>query len=117
MPESPEAAAGRKRRARAAERRREAVTVLAIGEATCRYGAARLADGASPEEARETALFIAGELTAIAGALRRLTRLGPAERRGVARSLANLGTPTKAIAQQLGVDPRCVRFYLNGRQG
>jgi hypothetical protein len=113
----PETDAERKATARESARRREAMHVLQIGEVTCRYAAARLGNGASPAEARETALFVAGELTEMAAALRRLTRLAPAERKMLARQLAALGVPTRTIAMRLGVDPRCVRYYVSGRQG
>jgi hypothetical protein len=108
--------AERKRAARAAERRREAVTMLQIAECMCRYAAARLGNGADPAEARATALEAAGELVAVADALRRLTRLDPAARRALAVQLAALGWPTRQIAMQLGVDPRCVRYYVAGRR-
>jgi len=86
--------------------------MLRIAAKTCDYGAARLGNGASPEEARETALFVAGELVAVADGLRRLTRLDPAARRALAVQLGNLGVPTIEIARRLGVDPRCVRYYM-----
>ena len=71
MPESAAAAAARKALARQAARRREAVNMLRIAECTCRYAAGQLGDGIGPGEARATALFVAGELTAVARALRR----------------------------------------------
>jgi hypothetical protein len=117
VPESAATSAERKRRAREAARRREAANVLRIGEATCRYGASQIGDGASPAEAREIALFVAGELVAVADALRRLTRLGPAERKVLAKQLAALGVRPRRIAQQLGTCDRTVRYYLAGRQG
>ena len=68
----------RRRLPREAARRREAATILQIGEATCRYGAAQLLNGLGAAEAREAAVFVAGELELTAAALRRLTRLsGP----------------------------------------
>jgi hypothetical protein len=117
VPETLAKAKERKRRTRQAAHRAEAVRVLQIGEATCRYAAATLANGVSPEEAREAALFVAGELTAMAAALRRLTRLGPAERRALARQLEALGLGTHAISQQLGVHERTTRYYLTGKPG
>jgi hypothetical protein len=108
VPESAERSAERK--ARAAARRREAVGMLRIGEATCRYAAAQLGNGGiGPDEARQTAAFVADELTVIADALRRLTRLGPAERRELAERLAALGYSQRQIAAQIGVADRCGR--------
>jgi DNA-directed RNA polymerase specialized sigma24 family protein len=104
-----------KRRAREAGRRRQAVTMLQIAECTCRYAASRLSNGAEPEEARQTALFVAGELAEVADALRRAVRLRAEDRPVVARQLARLGWPTKQIAAQVGVTPRSVRYYVNGR--
>jgi hypothetical protein len=115
VPESAEKAARRKALAREDARRRQAVTMLQISATTCTYAASRLGNGASPAEARETALFVAGELTAMAEALRRLTRMSGPQRRVLARQLAALGWPTRQIARQLGVDPRCVRYYVAGR--
>ena len=65
--------------------------MLQIGEATCRYAASQLLNGLGPDEARETAVFVAGELELVAEALRRLTRLGPAERRVRAVQLRGAG--------------------------
>jgi hypothetical protein len=117
VPEPAATSAERKALARAAERRRQAVTMLQIAECTCRYAAGQLGDGITPEQARETALFVAGELAAVADGLRRLTRLDPAARRALAVQLGNLGVPTIEIARRLGVDPRCVRYYVAGRRG
>jgi len=105
----------RKAAAREAARRRQAATMLAIAEATCRYSAVRLGNGIGPEEARQTALFVAGELELVAGALRRLTRLDGPQRRARAVQLAQLGFPTRQIAAQLGVSDRAVRYYVSGR--
>ena len=112
MPESAKKSAVRKRLAREAGRRREAVTMLQVGECTCRYAASVLANGTGPDEARATALFVAGELELMAEALRRLTRLGPAERRVLAVQLARLGWTRRAIAARLGVSERAVFGYL-----
>jgi DNA-directed RNA polymerase specialized sigma24 family protein len=115
VPESAERAAERKRLARRAADRRAAVTMLQIGECTMRYAAVQLGNGISAAEARETALFVAGELTAMAEALRRLTRLGPDERRALAVQLAALGFTQRQIATRLGVSERAVRYYVTGR--
>ena len=113
MPESRREA---KALAREAERRRRAVTALQVLACVCAYAARQLGNGVTPEEARTVALETAGELTELATALRRLTRLGPAERRARARLLAGQGVPTRTIAAMLGVDPRCVRYYLADRR-
>ncbi len=113
MPES--AGAARKRLSREAARRREAVTVLQIAECTARYGASVLANGASPDEARAAAVEVAAELATIAETLRRLTRLGPSERRERAVQLAALGWDKQRIAVQLGVSDRTVRYYFRPR--
>ena len=89
--------------------------MLRITEATCRYAAAQLGNGADPGEARATAVFVAGELAEVAAALRRLTRLGPAERRALAAQLAALGMGPARIAVRLGVSERCARYYVAGR--
>jgi hypothetical protein len=117
VPESAEKSAERKRRARIADRRRRAVNILNITEATSRYGASQLANGIGPAEARTLALELAAELTAAADSLRRLTRIGPAERRVLARQLAALGLGTLEISRQLGVSERCTRYYLTGKPG
>jgi hypothetical protein len=115
VPESAERSALRKRLARRAADRRQAVTLLQITECTARYAASQLGNGASPEEARATALFVAGELAETAAALRRLTRLGPAERRALAAQLAALGMGPARIAARLGVSERCARYYVAGQ--
>jgi hypothetical protein len=104
-----------KRLAREAERRRQVVAVLQVGEATMAYVARVLSNGATPEQARLVALEAAGELVATAEALRRAVQLAPAERRTLARKLAGMGWPTGRIARQIGVSDRAVRYYLAGR--
>jgi hypothetical protein len=115
VPESAAKHAERKARAREAARRRQAVGALRMAEQMCGYGAVQLANGLSPAEARLACLELAGELASTAEALRRLTRLPGPERRALARQLANFGWPTKAIAAQLGVSDRAVRYYKAGR--
>jgi hypothetical protein len=106
----------RRRLDREAERRRRAAAELRTTAALCLYASRQLADGLSPAEARDAALEMAGELTAVAEALRRAVRPGgPAERRATAIKLANLGVSTKGIAQRLGVTERVIRYYLTGR--
>ena len=91
--------------------------MLQIGEATCRYAASQLLNGLGPDEARETAVFVAGELELVAEALRRLTRLGPAERRERAVQLAGLGWSKPRVAVQFGVSAiaRCCGADLRSR--
>jgi hypothetical protein len=117
VPESAATSAERKRRVRTDARRAEAVRMLQIAECGCRYAAGQLGNGLGPEQARELAMEMAAELTAVAEGLRRLTRMGPRERRVLAVKLHSLGVPPKRIAQQLGVCDRTVRNYLAGRQG
>jgi hypothetical protein len=112
VPRNAEREAERKRCAREAARRRQAVTVLQISEATCRYAAAQLANGASPAEARQTALFVAGELEQAAASLRRAVHFKPGERRVLARQLRGLGWPVRQIAALTGVTERAVWYYL-----
>jgi hypothetical protein len=104
--------AARKRAAYEAARLRSAVTMLRLAEATSRYGAAQLASGASPAEAKEAALYVAGELAIVAGELRRLTRLRPCERRVLAVRLSNLGMSREEVGARLGVSATSVRKYL-----
>jgi hypothetical protein len=111
----PESNAARKALAREGERRRQAVSALAIGECACRYAKSELANGLDPDRARELVLEMAGELTAIAQVLRRVGWLPVAERRALAVSWARLGMPTQQIADRLGVSTRSVRNYVRGR--
>lgn len=117
VPESAVQSAERKARARAAERRRRAVGMLQIAECGCRYAASELANGTGPEEARAVALEMAAELTEVAEALRRLTRLSGPERRALAVQLSGLGVPTRRVAAMVGVCERSVRYYVAGRAG
>jgi hypothetical protein len=91
--------------------------MLRITEATCRYAAAQLSNGAGPDEARETALFVAGELELVAGVLRRVVLLGPSERRELARELDGAGWSRREIADRLRVSGRAVRDYLRPDAG
>ena len=89
--------------------------MLQIAEATCRYAASVIGNGVSPAEARETAVFTAGELAVVAETLRRLTRLGPAQRRVLAVQLTGLGMSRREVAARVGVSERSVRYYLRPR--
>ncbi len=90
--------------------RRQAVAVLRFGESMCAYAAGQLADGLSPEQARQAALDAAAELAGLAGALRRLTRLDldRAQRRALAVELAASGMSQRQIAEQLGVSKKTI---------
>jgi hypothetical protein len=85
--------------------------MLQIVECTARYGASQLRNGATPQQAREIAAFIAGELERVAEALRALTGPDPAER-ALARQLASLGWGRRQIAARLGVTEPVVRRLL-----
>ena len=113
-PESPVARkVAARRAARQAERRRTAVTALQIAEATCRYGTTQLnGSGIGPEEARLTALEVAGELTAVADILRRVVRLTRGERRKQAALLTSRGWSRRKVADQLGCSERTVHRDL-----
>jgi Homeodomain-like domain len=113
VPESPERAAARKALARQQAARREAVAMCRLAECTARYAARELGNGLGPAEARQTALFVAAELDALAESLRKLTRMSGPERRRIARSLAALGWSRQRIAVRLGVSPRAVYGYLH----
>jgi hypothetical protein len=89
--------------------------MLQISEATCRYAAAQLGNGIGPEEARQTALFVAGELTAVAETLRRLARLSPAERRALTVRLVADGMSQRQAAAVVGVSKRRAWDYLRAR--
>lgn len=116
MPEPAAAPAEREQLAREAARRRSAVNLLRIMACTCDYASERLSNGASPAEAAETVVFVSGELSSVAEALRRLTRMSPAERRVRAVQLTQLGMSQAEIAARLGVSERAVRGYLNSQQ-
>jgi DNA-binding CsgD family transcriptional regulator len=110
-----EPSAVRKARLREAERRRQAVSALAIGECACRYAKSELANGLDPAAARELVAEMAGELAAVAQVLRRVGWLTVAERRSLAILMAGRGMPTQQIADRLGVSTRSVRNYVRGR--
>jgi DNA-binding NarL/FixJ family response regulator len=115
MPESAAQAAVRDRLARAAERRRSAITALRLAESACRYGADQIGNGLGPGEALAAARAVADELIAVAVVLRRLTPLEPGERREAAVALARLGIPRREIADRLGLTQGTVRKYLRPR--
>jgi hypothetical protein len=116
VPESAAKSAERKALARAAERRRQAVGMLQVAECGCRYAISVLSNGTGPEEARGVAMEMAAELTEVAEALRRLTRLSGPERRALAVQLSGLGVPTRRVAAMVGVCERSVRYYVAGRR-
>lgn len=98
---------------REAQRRREAVALLRLAESVCGYAAGVVGNGVAPEEARAAAVDAAGELSEVAAALRRLTRLRGPERREAARELDRAGVPRVEIAVRLGVSPSSVWQYLH----
>lgn len=106
---------GENERVTGSERRRRAVDALRLAEEVCRYARAQLASGLGPDEARSACLEVAGELEAITTTVRKAARVGPKERRTVARQLAETGLPTGTIAAQLGVCDRTARYYVRGR--
>lgn len=114
MPSSAEQSAERKARAR-----RQMLTILQITEATARYAASQVADGIGPAEARQTALFVAGELEVTAVALRRLAlaRLDPAQCRAMAVELVESGVSVRRAAELVGRSRRTVRGYLGSGSG
>lgn len=99
------------------DRRRQAATLLQIAEATCRYAASVLSNGTGPAEAQGAALEAAAELVVVAEALRRLTFVGPGERRELALQLNAAGWSRDQIAERLGVSEQAVRKYLADRRG
>lgn len=114
MPSSAEQPAERKALAR-----RQAVTVLRVAEATAGYAAGQLANGLSPEAARQATLDAADGLEVTAGQLRRLARLDldPAERRALAVQLAASGLSQRQAARVLGVSKKTVWTYLRPGRG
>lgn len=91
--------------------------MLQIAECTTRYAASQLGNGLDPEQAREVAVFTAGELALVADALRRLTRLSGPERRARALQLVGLGWSKHRVAVQLGVSDSAVRGWCRSRPG
>jgi DNA-binding NarL/FixJ family response regulator len=88
------------------------VGLLRIAECGVRYAISELSNGSGPAEARAVAVEMAGELVMIAEALRRLTRLEPADRRVLAVQLVALGMSQREVADRLGVSTRTVWGYL-----
>ena len=89
--------------------------MLRLAESLAGYAAGQVGNGLAPPQAREAVIEAAGELELAAAALRRLARLGPAERRGRARLLAAKGMTRTEIARRLGVSDRAVWYYVRGR--
>jgi hypothetical protein len=99
--------------ARERSRRRRAVVLLRVVAAEAAYASEQMADGLSPEQARDAALEMAAELEEAAGKLRAAVRLrSPGQRRTMARLWAGQGMPTKRIAAAAGVTVRQVQKYL-----
>lgn len=102
--------------AREAARRREALNLLRLAAVTVDYTLRELGNGLDPEQARVAAIEAAAELSAVSEELRRLTRLGPAERRTLARQLTSLGMTQREAAARLGVSERTVRSWAAERR-
>jgi hypothetical protein len=115
VPEPATPDAVRKRLAREAARRRDVVTLLNVGGATIWYAVRQLGDGLPPELARQVAIESAAELEAVAAALYRAVRLGPADRATLARLFVGAGMTRREAAVRLGVCERTIRYYLHGR--
>lgn len=98
--------------------RRRAVTVLRLAEAVAGYAAGQLADGLSPEQARQAALDVAGELELVAARLRGLAGLAglsTAERRVLTVRLVASGMSQRQAAERLGVSRRTIAVDLRQR--
>ncbi|MGH3236330.1 MAG: helix-turn-helix domain-containing protein [Streptosporangiaceae bacterium] len=102
--------------AREAARRREAVDLLRLAAVTVDYTLRELGNGLDPEQARVAAFEAAAELAVVSEELRRLTRLGPAERRTLAMRLLALGMSQREAAARLGVAERTVRSWVADRR-
>jgi DNA-binding CsgD family transcriptional regulator len=111
---APTGTAAEKQAMREAARRRQAVDLLRVTEATVSYAITQLGNGLDRSQARDMAQEVAGELVAAAAALRRLTRLSARERRRVAASLFALGVPTQEVADRLGVSYHAAWGYRRG---
>lgn len=81
------------------------------------YAVRQLGNGLPPQQARVVAVEAAGELAVLAAELRKLTRLGPEQRRALAVQLVALGMTRHEAAIRLGVSDRAVMNYLAGRRG
>jgi hypothetical protein len=106
-----------KRRAREAERRRQAADELRIAAAMALYAAGQIGNGISPEAARAAVVDAAGELALAAVRLRTLARLPARQRAALAASLAAQGMGTQEIATRLGVCAHTAWHYQHGRRG
>ena len=61
-----------------------------------------------PAEVTAVEAHPVGELEAVAAALRRLTRMGPADRRRLARLMVGSGMTQREVAVRLGVSERTI---------
>ena len=114
MPEPAE----RKAAARAAARRREATTLLAVAEVTCRTARAELGNGISPARGAADGADRRGQAGGHGGSAAAAGAGfdGPqAAARALALRLVALGMGTKQIASAVGVSERAVRYYVSGR--
>lgn len=88
---------------------------MQITEATARYAAGQLGNGASPAEAAAIARFTAGELVSVAVALARLGWVDPAERREAARRMVAAGMSRAEVAGVLGTSESMVGKWVRSR--
>jgi DNA-binding NarL/FixJ family response regulator len=95
-------------------RRAQAAADLRLIATVAGYASRQMGNGLTPEQARQAALEMAGELEATATSLRKLA-LRPADRRALAAELDRSGLGTSEIARQLGLSVRTIRYYLAGR--
>jgi DNA-directed RNA polymerase specialized sigma24 family protein len=98
--------------------RRRVVDTLRLTASIAEYSARALANGLSPEQARQATLDVAAELEHIAAKLRRLTRtarLDPDARRALVADLAASGWSQRRIAEAVGTHKRSVWNDLHDR--
>ena len=112
---SPAHARQRMAATRAAARRREAQAVLRLAAQMAAYAAEQVGNGLTPEQARLAVVEVAGELGDVAAQLRRLARVGSAERRHLAQLFAGLGMSQVEIARRLGVSRQTAWAYVHAR--
>jgi predicted transcriptional regulator len=93
------------------------VALLNVAGGLVHYAVRQLGNGLPPEQARVVAVEVAGELAVMAAELRKLTRLGPEQRRALAVQLVALGMAKHEVAIRLGTSDTTVRNYLAGRRG
>lgn len=102
---------------REAAKRRQAIDQLRIAGNVSFYAAARLAGQADPAEARLSVLTVATELERVAGALRKLAAMPPAQRRPVTAGLVADGMSLSQAGELLGVSKAMVLKDLRAAPG